>query len=415
MKNNISKLICSTILIILFAAVVCDAYWKSNKPNNATFNGISALDNKSKSMKLDSHILCSNETDQESIKVLEESYKKLEVSPIESRPRYAAEIGICALLSNDVNLAENALDYSITNIENITTAGVREQKVTSTKGSEEQKIFKGEPHEKVMVYLYRGMLYMAKGDYENSQACFKNAALQDALAANESDRSNWLTIDLLQLVCKRLMKDSDEKDFETYIRQKYSGETALIEPMLNCLEPNLVILVSVGRVPEKIASDSHGQTLAYSNSDSIIHTVCLTTNQGTLVLSETDDLYVQATSRGKRKMDDILAQKANKRKTIEAVGDAAAAAAPLVPGGIALCLVKELSWSASDGIKSSADCRTIRSIGQKLYLFIGNKFQLGQPLKLQAINVDKEVIAEKTIKIDNGSSVPTVIVGRVPY
>lgn len=407
--NNLLK------FIFVFLLILCSGCWETKKTHSASFNGISAFGVKNDPLVLNCCILYSQEVEQASVEVLQKSFNKLSNLSPESRARYAADIGICALFANDTNLATKALDYSIANIESVTLAGDREKKVTSLSGSESQKLFKGEPYEKVMVYLYRGLLFMANSDYENAQACFKNAALQDAMAVEEKYRSNWITVDLLQLACKRLMQDPGASDFEAYIRQQYEYDISQLEHIINCQSPNLFLLMAVGQGPEKLAGESHGQRLTYSSAESRIDTVYLNTSQGTLVLPETDDLYLQAKTRGRRKMDELLAKKAGKRKQIETVGNVAAAAAPIVPGGVVLGLVKELSWSVSDDIDSSADCRQIRSIGRKLYLYVGTTLETNQTLKVQALNKNKQVVAEKIINTQSHSLEPVVLVGYVPY
>ena len=37
-----------------------------------------------------------------------------------------------------------------------------------------------------MTYYYRGLLFMARGDYENARASFRSAEYQDTISSNET-------------------------------------------------------------------------------------------------------------------------------------------------------------------------------------------------------------------------------------
>jgi len=390
--------------------------WETNKIHSASFDGKFTFAQESKPLELNASALRITSPNEEVCQLLRDSFKKLEGLSVEDRALASADMGIVAALANDIPMATKALDYGLDISEHITVAGVREKKATSLHGSESDKVFKGEPHERVVVYLYRGLLYIAQNDYENAQACFKIASMQDALAMNKEERSNWLTADMLELVSKKLMRDTDEQAFKQYVIKKYDSHMQEIEPMLNIEPPTFFVMIAVGPPPEKLASKSRGQKLSYLGKPSYVHSVRLITNEGPLEMVETDDIYIQAMTRGRRKMDDILSKKAQARKNIEGVDNVAAALAPLSgPGAIVLGIVKEWSWSASDKIDSAADCRQIRGLSRKLYLFVGDSTKMGGQVKIQALAENEKVLAEKTLAIQASNSAPVVILGHVPY
>ena len=63
---------------------------------------------------------------------------------------------------------------------------------------ENAKDFKGEPYERAMAYYYRGLAYLAEGDYENARASFKGGMLQDTLAANEKYNADFASLAFLE-------------------------------------------------------------------------------------------------------------------------------------------------------------------------------------------------------------------------
>ena len=404
-------------LIVVVSVLTLPGCWNTSSTHCASFQGKSAFA-ENKPWDLPVTILNGQEYSRQEHQHLEKLSKKIEAYPPENRVRFSAELGITALFANDTELAKRMLDYSIASMERISIAGELEKKVTSLSGSESDKIFKGEPYEKVMVYLYRGLLYLSEGDCENAQACFKNAAIQDSIAENSVDRANWFTVDILELQCKKLMNTSDIEEFTQYIKDKYSSSISRNElsKILSMGAPKMISLLSVGPGPIKITNNEKGQQgLTYEVIPSRINAVYVVNTKGTTPLIETDNVFVQASTRGHRKMDAVLQDKANAKSTIEGIGDAAAMVAPLVPGGMVLGLLKEASWSASDNIDSSADCRQIQSIGNRLYIHITDE-DVSSRIKFLASSGSK-TLAEKYVvfKSEQKLNTPYVMVGHVPY
>jgi tetratricopeptide (TPR) repeat protein len=104
-------------------------------------------------------------------------------------------LALAAMELGQHELAELALDQSTARIVRVYSNDANAEKARSLWSAEEVKDFKGEPYERSMAFLYRGLLYLREGDFQNARATFLQADLQNALGQTEKyDRSFALPI-----------------------------------------------------------------------------------------------------------------------------------------------------------------------------------------------------------------------------
>lgn len=394
----------------------CDT-WNTTQPSHAVWNGgRNTFAEDFRPSRLDLRPLCGNGRDEEVCKVLEGSADRVRAMPSVNRAMMFADWGLVALHANNVPLAREMLDRAVGIMGAMTIEGEREKKVKSLTGKEEEKLFKGEPHERVMVYLYRGLLYMAEGDYDNAQACFKSALLQDALAEGRNERANWLTADLLLATCMRLVGDANLSESLDSIKVRYGTEVGAEMIALAEDAPRIIILVGVGNPPEKRAIKGYGEELAYAACPSRVRAIRVLSGSGCHEVFQTDDVCQQAVTRGRRKMDEILAQKAQIRKQTQSAGDVMAALAPLTgQANIVFAIAAELTWRSSEKIGTDADCRQMRALPGRLYLYLGNAKELASEIMVEALGDGDRVLASGAVPCPPNDGKVLVIVGRVPY
>ena len=82
-------------------------------------------------------------------------------------------IGVAAFETGEVEEAGKAFDEALNRIEAIYADNEKAEAARSKFVKENAKDFKGEPYERAMAYYYRGLAYLAEGDYENARASFK--------------------------------------------------------------------------------------------------------------------------------------------------------------------------------------------------------------------------------------------------
>ncbi len=98
---------------------------------------------------------------------------------------------LAALEVGKPDLAERALDLSTARILRIYADDPNAAKARSLWSAEEEKDFKGEPFERAMAFLYRGLLYLREGDFQNARASFLQSDLQNAMGQTEKYASSF--------------------------------------------------------------------------------------------------------------------------------------------------------------------------------------------------------------------------------
>jgi tetratricopeptide (TPR) repeat protein len=214
-----------------------------------------------------------------------------------------------------------------------------EQDALSSFGREADKPFKGEPHERVMADFYLGLLRYRRGDIEGALAAFRSAANHDRgwyeIPRADGARRGRVTAD-------RWIYDSDFIALEFFIARSWlllgeieeaerSFERAIaaqpeLEPFLRKaldLENDLIVVLEAGRAPTKRRTGPGGAILGYSSAPRVDVTA-VRWKGVPLEFAELDDLYGQATTLGRRAVDDLNRSKAERQETVRAVGTGAA-------------------------------------------------------------------------------------------
>jgi tetratricopeptide (TPR) repeat protein len=214
--------------------------------------------------------------------------------------------------------AKHVLDEAIRRIEGITT-GPQAAAARSTFKAEEVKPFKGEPYERAMVYFYRGLFYYRDGVYDNARACFRSALLEDANAEGEQYKADYCSLEYLSAKCSQKLQTGDFDD-----AMKRAQQNLRRGGLLPSVDPanNLLVACFLGQGPTKVATGRHGELLRFQEQHFPETRARIVVDgkaaEGT---AELDNLYWQATTRGGRVMDGILAGKAVFKDTAETVGD----------------------------------------------------------------------------------------------
>jgi len=348
---------------------------------------------------------------------------------LETRALMLADVGIAATHAGDLEVARTALDGALQITEAVIYDPAKSREIASLSGEERTKIFKGEPYERALCNLYRGLIYLADGEYDSARACFMRADMYTA----GGGPGQWLSLEQLAAVADALSPNS------IGLRQDIEIPDGLQADPYRSDEDTLVIVMS-GACPSKLhhqGGKQHGLTYGQVHSD--IATVRIATadaearlaahvpglpiadrpveSSGDIVVfhEPTEDVFLQAVSNGRREVDKLLAAKQRSAEVGRGVGDAAetlAAATMMVPyAGYAFFLVGALSRGASAGADSTADLRSITGPG---FLYLATLQAGGQELAVHACNSAGSVMAENTIPVPRARSrAMHVVVARV--
>lgn len=231
-------------------------------------------------------------------------------------------IGLTALTKQQLGLAGKAFDAAISRIERIYADNPYAQKAKSLWHGEKSKDFKGEPYERAMAYFYRGLVYAADNDFQNARAMFKQADYQDTVAETEVFGSDFGLMPFMAGWASYC--DGDANLAKDYAQQAAKGDPAFAG--LNVAASRLV-LYETGQVPLKYGAGKYAETLKWhprSTADDAPTGFCSGKAQCfSSPIVKGGDLNFQATTRGGRPIDGVLAGKASYKDGTEALSSVA--------------------------------------------------------------------------------------------
>jgi len=243
------------------------------------------------------------------------------------------------------------------------------RKSRSVFSKESRKNFIGEPYERSMAYFYRGVIYWMDGEPDNARACFRSAEFEDSDAENKEYAGDWVLPDYLEgLATAKLAGDGAD----AFARARANSKNINL-PELNP-KANVIFILEYGPGPLKYNSGSYGEELRFRTRGSPVLSAQIKTGTIDLQVAPCDDLNFQATTRGGRVMDHVLANKAVFKKTADTIGDvaligglttAAVSDNSTVQGvGLGIALAGLISKGISAATTPEADTRTWDNLPQ---------------------------------------------------
>lgn len=193
--------------------------------------------------------------------------------------------------------------------------------------AEAKKTFVGEPYERVMAYYYRGILYWADGEPDNARACFRSAQLEDS-STEENYQADYVLLDYLDGLAS-LKLSSDGSD--AYNRALKVARNAKPPPYDKAA--NVLFFIEFGAGPEKYGAGRYGEELHFRTPETAVKSAVVRVDAQAVRAVPFDDLGFQATTRGGRVMDHVLANKAVFKTSTDVAGDVA------LVGGLGTALI----------------------------------------------------------------------------
>ena len=244
-----------------------------------------------------------------------------------SSPLYRLDCVPCLILSGKKDEAHREMLELRTEFEELYDPE-SEQKAQSKWHGEVNKVFKGSPHEMGTFYALLSLSYAERGEYEDAWRCVQNGLLHDADAENDKYRSDDALLLYLGSVfadkigevdsaaqCRRRLKETlaarkvDAADVGKFPKSAYA---ALLDE--NAPKPNAFVVFWTGTPPQYGRSGKYGEirtTLKGVESAADFMTVSVDGSQEMIAPQKLGDINFQATTRGGREMDNILASKAD--------------------------------------------------------------------------------------------------------
>lgn len=244
--------------------------------------------------------------------------------------------GLAAFEAGDHTTAAASFDDALNHIETLYADNPRAQKARSNFTPERSKEFKGEAYERAMAFYYRGLIYLAQGDYGNARAVFQGGQLQDAFAEDQRYQSDFAVLDVLSGWASQCEGNT------VLARDFYSRATqSRADIFIPAPGDRTLAIADMGLSPMKVGEGDYGESLTYLEPDPVPEASVTFMASGVPYRANFgEDLYWQATTRGGRQVDKILAGKAEFKDGATVVG-----AVSLQLADVALDVA---SWNAWD-------------------------------------------------------------------
>jgi tetratricopeptide (TPR) repeat protein len=225
---------------------------------------------------------------------------------------------VAAMRQGKFDVAKPLLDEALLTLGGIYGPDAEARKSRRLFSRESRKAFIGEPYERSMAYFYRGVIYWRDGELDNARACFRSAEFEDSDAENKEYAGDWVLPDYLDgLATTKLGGDGSD----ALKRAKANAKNINLPDY----EPraNVIFILEYGPGPLKYGAGNYGEELRFRTRGSPVLSARILTGSINLPVAPCDDLNFQATTRGGRVMDHVLANKAVFKTTTDTVGNAA--------------------------------------------------------------------------------------------
>ena len=231
-----------------------------------------------------------------------------------------------AIRQGKYDLAKRYLDDALTTLQGTYGPDPNARKARSYFHAEAKKTFIGEPYERSMAYIYRGILYWMDGQPDNARACFRSAEIEDSDTQSHEYAGDWVLPDYLDgLATAKLGGDGADA-----FKRAQSDAKALQLPPYDP-KANVLIFFEFGPGPTKYATGEYRQELRFHIAPSPVTAADFQVDAKSYPVAPADDVWFQASTRGGRVMDHILGNKAVFKTATDIAGDVA-----LIGGGAAI-------------------------------------------------------------------------------
>lgn len=299
--------------------------------------------------------------------------------PIKDKALWQCQTALELIRRGRVPEARVLLDDALLTIGSSTANATEAKKSRGLFSSESRKIFRGEPYERVMAYYYRGIIYWIDGEPDNARACFRSAQLQDSDVENKEYSSDYVLLDYLDgLATVKLAGDGSDA------LKRARALSTDTPPQDYDPEANILFFVEFGHGPTKYASGEYAHELRFREGQSAAVRASITIDNIYFKLSSMDDLNYQATTRGGRVMDHILANKAVFKSSTDTVGNVALLSGAVVAQnrrtqnvGLGLLAFGLATKIVSAATTPSADTRCWKNLPQHL-VFASTRLKQGK-------------------------------------
>jgi hypothetical protein len=235
--------------------------------------------------------------------------------PERDRVLWQYRTALTAMRHGNFEPAKHYLDEALARIQGIYGKDVDAKKSRSYFRQEARKTFIGEPYERAMAWYYRGILYWMDGQPDNARACFRSGQVMDSDTEEKKYSGDYVLMDYLDgYITSRLGSDGADA-----IRRAETNAHLWKPPAFDS-KANLLVFVDYGPPPTKFATGEYKEQLRFAGGRSQVVSASVKLGEASGKAVPYDDLFYQASTRGGRVMDHVLANKAVFKKSTDVAG-----------------------------------------------------------------------------------------------
>jgi hypothetical protein len=240
--------------------------------------------------------------------------------PAKDKAMWQYRTAAAAMRRGKFDVAKTCLDDALLTVQGIYGPDSSAKKARGYFHSEAGKTFVGEPYERSMAYIYRGILYWMDGEPDNARACFRSAEIEDSDTRDHQFAGDWVLPDYLDgLATVKLGGDGSD----AFKRAQAEAKGVKLPPY----DPkaNVLFFLEFGPGPVKYATGEYAEELRFRTGESPVRSarLRLDSDRPDIPVAPTDDVGFQASTRGGRVMDHILGNKAVFKTGTDVAGDLA--------------------------------------------------------------------------------------------
>jgi hypothetical protein len=412
-----------TLAFALLSTAACERKQTVLRVDGRTWNANMAQARAPGTQRLDVAVLGTTQPSATTLIALRKGLRNAREENLHSRSLTLADIGIAAVHRGDVDIAASALDDALAILDAVIYDPEKSREIAALSGEERTKIFRGEPHERALCNLYRGLVYLAKGDYESARACFLRGGMYRATTESGAIADGrWLSLECLAALSDSLCPTQigitwpanapPELEAPPYCA---SADTVLllmsgVSPLKQSYHRGDQLGLGYRRVYSDVATiecESHSSEGGFHPSgqaptsrasgpanarDNPAQTGFAATAR---VTRPTEDLYTQAVSRGRREMDELLASKEAEAQRRENAGAALEWIGPATPPLFGANLVVMTAGSAVKSGASNVDSMAdLRSIHGPACIYVLALDSHSRPITVRALTESGDLVGE---------------------
>ena len=262
----------------------------------------------------------------------EKILKNLAKEKTVSQPLYQLEQLSVLLMGNRQDEALQLMNKIHSNMEMLFDKKLAE-KAQSIWHGEVNKVYKGDAYERATFYAFMALTFIQQGNYEDAIRSVKNGLLADA-DSNKADTINdYALLYYLGFFASQKMGQRDEaleylRGMNKALQIRGCTDQQFLETqaqkqmkLLDTVKPNVLLVIWTGAPPTVTCLGSYQEQRAIIHGKMLFDSIALSVGTGNYipVMNNLGDIDFQATTRGGRLMDNILADKAAAKQAMNSM------------------------------------------------------------------------------------------------